>query len=333
MYDFTGIGNPCLDLIAFVDDDVLTHLSLDKSHQIIIDKEKKNELLSFFPSIAYNLGGAASNVAHIISELGGKSAFMGRLADDMGGRTILKGLKESNIDYPLSPISNSSEDTSQIFCLTTLDAERTFASYYGIGTEMGLNDIHMETLQKSRLIYLDGYALYSPHMKDTFETILNEIDQENYLSIFHCGDISVIRDFPQAVQTLLKRTNIVIFNEEEALTCFPRTNILDIVKYLAPIKKAGAITLGKNGAYIFKDGEITKVNVTNHSLAPIDTCGAGDHFSGGFLYGILHDFSLEQCGHLASLCANDALLHFGARPQQSLSHLIALTNTHLKSHE
>ena len=56
--------------------------------------------------------------------------------------------------------------------------------------------------------------------------------------------------------------------------------------------------------------------------SPVDTCGAGDHFSGGFLYGLIRGYDLKQCGKLATLCARDVILHFGARPQSSLEHLL-----------
>ncbi len=322
MYDFTGIGNACLDLIASVEEEVITRFSLDKSYSNVIDKKTKGTLKSFLPSLTYNLGGAASNVAHVISALGGHTAFMGRLADDSTGRRILTGLREAKIHYPLHAVSNTPLETAEIFCLTTPDAERTFASYYGISQEISMHDIHMETLQQSKIVYLDGYSLYSPHAKEAFDTILDYIEDTQTRSVFHCGDVNVVKAFPQEVKSLTARADIVIFNEKESMTCFPNKTTEEIVDDLARCKTAGALTLGQEGAYIFKNQNILKVNAIECISPPLDTCGAGDHFSGGFLYGLTHNLPLEHCGKLASLCAHKALFHFGARPQGSLTPLL-----------
>ncbi len=322
MYDFTGIGNACLDLVASVDESVLDKFSLQKSRQFVIDEDTKETLIKQLPSIAYNIGGAASNVCHVMTALGCKTAFMGRLANDNAGQIILETMEKIGIDYPMGAITDTDLETAQIFCLTTPDAERTFGSYYGISAEISFDDMDMPTINDSKIVYLDGYSLYSPHAYDAFDKILNSIDKDKTISVFHPGDVSVALNFPEHTQNLIDRCDVVIFNANEARACFPNTSLEDITKHLKDKNKTGAITLGSDGAYVFKDGELMKVDTPQNAANPIDTCGAGDHFSGGFLYGLINGFDLKNAGILGCRCGADAIKRYGARPVGSLKHYL-----------
>jgi len=72
-----------------------------------------------------------------------------------------------------------------------------------------------------------------------------------------------------------------------------------------------AVKLGKHGCYI-TDGtqelliEPFKVKVT-------DTTGAGDAFCAGFLYGLVEDKPLRECGALGNFVASRCIMKMGAR--------------------
>jgi sugar/nucleoside kinase (ribokinase family) len=55
----------------------------------------------------------------------------------------------------------------------------------------------------------------------------------------------------------------------------------------------------------------------------VDTTGAGDLYAAGFLYGYTQGAALARCGALGALCAAEVIAHVGARPQRSLSELVA----------
>ena len=89
----------------------------------------------------------------------------------------------------------------------------------------------------------------------------------------------------------------------------------------------GAITDGSNGATVFLGDEICHtpaIMVEKEKL--MDTNGAGDHFAAGFIYGLMHQFTLDESARLGILCATDCVSHTGARPlggYESLKHLAA----------
>jgi ribokinase len=45
----------------------------------------------------------------------------------------------------------------------------------------------------------------------------------------------------------------------------------------------------------------------------VDTTGAGDAFCAGFLYGLLRDKSLYECGRLGNFVASRCTMKMGAR--------------------
>jgi ribokinase len=45
----------------------------------------------------------------------------------------------------------------------------------------------------------------------------------------------------------------------------------------------------------------------------VDTTGAGDAFCAGFLYGLIKNKSLSECGRLANFVASRCVMEMGAR--------------------
>ena len=64
--------------------------------------------------------------------------------------------------------------------------------------------------------------------------------------------------------------------------------------------EALAIKLGADGAMGVCKG--TQSRVASIPVKAIDTVGAGDSFDAGFLYGYLHQWSLEKSLQLACVC-------------------------------
>jgi ribokinase len=75
--------------------------------------------------------------------------------------------------------------------------------------------------------------------------------------------------------------------------------------------KIVAVKLGGDGCYVTDGRE-------RHLIKPfkvdvVDTTGAGDAFCAGFLYGLVNDKSLLECGTLGNFVASRCVMKMGAR--------------------
>ena len=76
-----------------------------------------------------------------------------------------------------------------------------------------------------------------------------------------------------------------------------------ITNYLSKFNNIFIITLGKNGARIYKKNEINKT-VRGIDLCPfVDATGCGDIFFAGFIYGLSKEYQLEECVLFGNICA------------------------------
>ena len=56
-----------------------------------------------------------------------------------------------------------------------------------------------------------------------------------------------------------------------------------------------------------------KLSVAPFKVKVVDTTGAGDAFDAGFLYGLIHEKSLYECGQLGNFVASRSVMAMGAR--------------------
>ena len=75
--------------------------------------------------------------------------------------------------------------------------------------------------------------------------------------------------------------------------------------------KIVAVKLGSKGCYV-TDGQ-EHLNVEPFKVKALDTTGAGDAFNAGFLYGLIHEKSLYECGQLGNFVGSRNVLTMGAR--------------------
>ena len=76
--------------------------------------------------------------------------------------------------------------------------------------------------------------------------------------------------------------------------------------------KIVAVKLGSKGCYV------TDRSRTTHDSEPfkvkaVDTTGAGDAFYAGFLYGLINEKSLSECGQMGNFVASRSVMKMGAR--------------------
>lgn len=325
-FDITGIGNACMDIVADCDMDFMARHNVHKSHCIYVDFPSLQKLKSELVNPQLIAGGAAANTVYVFQCLGGKTAFLGKIAEDVEGRAFEKSMTDIGISAYLKVDTQTAVGSTQVVSLRTPDGDRSFVTYQGVAETISPQDINYDVVAESKIVYFDGYTMYSPYALEAFLNSANTVKKNGGLAIFNPGDLSIVELYKPQVKELLGKIDMTICNLAEARSMFGTNTLEDAARIMPDLHKCGVVTNGAHGAMIFKDGETIFMPPPPRPDGDIYTLGAGDHFAAGFLYGLTHDFTLPQMAKLAELCALDCLSHPGARPLGSLKHLIDMVD-------
>jgi sugar/nucleoside kinase (ribokinase family) len=322
MFDFCGIGNACIDIIASVDDEFLTKWEFPKSICTPIPLDRANALEAALSSPSYIPGGCGANTAAVVSALGGRAAFIGKIADDAIGKIFRDDMAARNIRYTRAALQDPDAGSTRIFALITPDSERTFASYYGIQEQLSPDDLDIEAIEQSKLMYLDGYGLNSPRGGETFIKAAHLSRAAGHKAVFSPSDVSILNNYRDITRELISLSEIILCNEQEARFLSEGDSIADMVRYLQEDFDIGAVTAGDQGVYVFNRTNMFHVPAAKPHAPVIDSNGAGDAFAGGFLYGLCRGYDLPRAAALGNRCAATIITHSGARPVQAYTSYI-----------
>ncbi len=129
-------------------------------------------------------------------------------------------------------------------------------------------------------------------------------------------------DTGESFLALIKNfVDIVFCNESEVLSLFQKDNLSSCQDDLYSLCDLVVITLGKEGSVIINKSQNKKVESYCEGEI-IDTTGAGDIYAGGFIHGLIKNYSLEKCGEIGSICAGQIITQLGSRSSIDLKKLI-----------
>ena len=151
-----GIGNAIVDVICKVEDSFIKENGLTKSTMKLVDEAEFKKLLSSLKIEETISGGSVANSIVGLSQLGNNVGFIGKVSDDDLGQKYEEGLKKENVDYFYSK-KKEVLPTGTCLILVTPDSERTMCTFLGIAGRINENDININLVKKSEIIFLEGY--------------------------------------------------------------------------------------------------------------------------------------------------------------------------------
>lgn len=105
-----------------------------------------------------------------------------------------------------------------------------------------------------------------------------------------------------SIRSALQAVDIFAPNRDEALRLTGERSVEAALDRLAALTPTVVIKLGAEGAIARRAGE--QVHAPGLPTAVVDTTGAGDNFDCGFLYGLLRNYSLEDCLRCGNYCGS-----------------------------
>jgi sugar/nucleoside kinase (ribokinase family) len=319
--DLIGLGNAIVDIIVNVDDEFLAINNLDKGSMNLINSDESQQLLKNCKVIKQISGGSSANTVVCLAELGNNVQFIGRVKNDKFGNFFSSDIKKSKTIFNTPP-TNGGASTAHSIILITPDAQRTMCTYLGASIEFEPKDIDFSLLKESKYLYLEGYLWDSELAKNAFLEAAKIAKLSNTKIILSLSDsFCVDRHRESFLELIDNYVNIVFCNEAEVLSLFKKNKLANCQEDLSSLCELVIVTLGSNGSLIINKNEIEVIkSLTKNKV--IDTTGAGDIYAGGFIHGLINNYSLKKCGEIGSICAGQIISQLGSRSNIDLKDLI-----------
>jgi len=314
-YDVYGIGNALVDKEFEVEDSFFAEAGIEKGFMTLIEEDKQQQLLDLLSS-RYPLkkqagGGSAANTLYALSQFGGKAFYSCKVAGDEPGDFYVAELGDHNIETNLLP-HREAGTTGRCVVMVTPDAERTMLTYLGISQYVSEQELNVDAAKQAKYIYIEGYLVTSDSARAAARH-LKKIAKDNLVkTALTFSDPAMVEYFRDGVNEVLgDGVDLLFCNEQEAKIWSEEEDFEAACNKLKTIAGQFAVTRGARGARLF-DGT-RYIDIPAHNVKAVDSNGAGDMFSGAFMYGITQGMNFQQAGELASLASAAVVSAFGPR--------------------
>jgi sugar/nucleoside kinase (ribokinase family) len=314
-----GISNAIVDILAQVTDEFLEDLKAQPGSMILIDELTASDLYKKLSVKKEMSGGSVANTIACFANFGGEAGYIGQVKNDSLGRIFVNDMRSLGVDVRLTPAENGSP-TARSHVLITKDGQRTMQTYLGACTELAASDINQGTIGESGIILLEGYLWDIEDGRSIAEEAMKIKLKTKAQIVLSLSDSFCVERHHQAFKDIINQgIDIVFGNEDEAMALTETDSEEEMIRRLSSHTNIlFVITRGEKGSLIIDGINIIqqKANYTNNV---IDTTGAGDTYTAGFLYGLTQEKSLQECAQLGSWAASKVIQQVGARLDKTIT--------------
>lgn len=281
-----------------------------KVERILDDGEAVVEEAKSFP------GGSAANTIYSLAKLGISAGFCGIVGDDDEGKVLLQDFQEVGADISRIQVKPKAK-TGSVLCLSDKLGKRSLYVLPGANNLLTIDDLDLSYINQSGMLHLSSFA-DDRQFKVSLE-LIDKLDSSVKLS-FAPGALYAIKGL-KALAPILSRTYLLFINQDELRQLTGKDVKVGTESCLKQGCHNVVVTLGKGSklgkaavGYI-RDAENEYViePASRDTGAEVDTTGAGDAFAAGFLYGVVNNKGLEECGRLGDIAAQFSITKMGAR--------------------
>ena len=313
-FDVTAIGNAIVDVIAQAEDSLLAQHNLPKGAMNLIDAETAHKLYAIMGPGKEASGGSAGNTIAGIAALGGKTAYIGKVAADQLGEVFTHDIRAVGVTYDTKPLVDGLP-TARSLIFVTPDAQRTMQTFLGATTQLGPEDVNMDYIISSKVLYLEGYLWDQPRAKKAMREaaiIAQQADVKVSLTLSDAFCVARFRD--EFLDLAEKHVDILFANESEILSLYQTDNFDTALQQVRKHCEIAALTRSEKGSVVINGNEVHIIDAVK-GVKVVDTTGAGDAYAAGFLYAYTQGRDLATCGKLGGAMAAKVISHFGPRSE------------------
>ena len=258
--------------------------------------------------ISIQSGGDALNNAVDLAKLGNQVCYMGRIGTDVGGEFVLQELKNAGVN--VSHVVRSKCPHTKVNVLIKQEGERAFFYYGGTSLEFSASAVDRSLLPLCRILQVGG----------TFH--LPAFDGQGAAELFQAAQKAGVVTSMDVTNDFSGRWDAIIRPCYPYLDYFlPSIDQAVLISGLEdPWEIAGffldrgvrhvVIKLGAAGSF-FRTRDCAFYCGT-YDVPVVETTGAGDAYCAGFLTGLIHNCTPEECVITATAASSHVIQAVGA---------------------
>jgi len=302
-----GVGSALVDMLAHEDYAFLEKTEAAKGGMILVDKEfieNALTLTSAEPNIVP--GGSACNMTVGVGKLGGKARFVGKCGSGRLARLFRQDLLKQNVEPKLIV---SASPTGRVLSIITPDAQRSMFTYLGASSEIQPHELTEGSFDSAAIVHIEGYLIFNP---DLILGALKTAKTAGAVISLDLASFTVVEESKELLaQIVADYVDILIANDDEVKAFTGCADESDALKAFAEMATLAVVNVGDRGSYIFHNRKVLKIDAMGEGRA-VDTTGAGDLWTAGFLYGLVKDYPLHKCGMIGTACGYEVCQVVGA---------------------
>eukprot|EP00884_Botryococcus_braunii_P013524 jgi/Botrbrau1/22172/Bobra.168_1s0004.1 len=329
-YDVLGLGQAMVDLSCTVDDPRLAELGVSKSERRIISLEERVQIMEVLGQgpLQVSAGGSLANTLVGLARLGSSWHSQYGLGPMRVGFWSVCGKDPQGVFHSaqmqgagVEVLSQPGADTGTVIVMTTPDAQRTFLSFLGSPQPLEVTPKLEAELRSTRVLLIEGYMLEMPNAADALLTAIRIAKEAGAFVALTAGDAGLVGRHQQAIWDLLEAGVDMLFaNRCEAAALLGKdVSAKEAARELGPHLSMAVVTDGANGSWLSALGNLYVIPPHWMAKPPMDTCGAGDAYAAGLLFGYLSGQGITTMGRTAARAASAVISRSGASmsPEQA----------------
>jgi sugar/nucleoside kinase (ribokinase family) len=236
-----------------------------------------------------------------LARLGMRTRYIGKVGSDDLGRFQIHSLESEGVEASGVTIQDGAESQMAFIVIDETSGERTVIWHRDERLMIGESEVDRTAVTSGRVLLLDGH------------NVAASIAAARYAREAGVPTVLDIDNIYAGSDELFPLIDFLISSTSFPLRMTQETDLQTALEKLHDITGSMfvAATLGQAGVLAYFQGSF--IHSPAFAVACKDTTGAGDAFHGGFIYGVLAGFSVEETLRFANAVAALKCRGIGAR--------------------
>jgi sugar/nucleoside kinase (ribokinase family) len=246
-------------------------------------------------SIEHSLGGNGANTSYTLATLGVPVKLRGAVGRDDIGDRVLARVRGAGVN--LDEVARMALPTAATVVLVAADASRSFLHAPGVSSVV-FSEPGNFAGEQGHFHLANIFSL--PNMRITGPETLRNAHFAGWTTSLDTGH-DTKGEWMSVLEPCLAHVDLLFANEAEALRIAATGDLRVAAKeFLDRGVNTVAIKLGSKGCAVFENQ--SEFWARGFPVQSVDTTGAGDCFTGGFLAGLYWGATLQDASYLANAC-------------------------------